>query len=193
MVRPVRSVRLRPCLISNDLSPTKEAPVLEEFMGLPAHPILIHAAVVFVPLLAALAIIYAFVPFARPHTRWVLGLLALAAPVAALLAKLSGDAFFRRLQSRGVGPDSELYPKIQDHQELGTLTLYATIMLSILTLTSVYFVTPRGVAARAAGRVGSSRAVQLVLGVLSLVAAGVSLYYVIRTGDSGAKNVWSGS
>ncbi len=161
-------------------------------MGIPAHPLLIHAAVVFVPLLAILTAAYAVVPFVRPHVRWVLGLLALATPIAALLAKLSGDAFFRRLQDRnGVSP--EFIPRIQEHQQLGTRTLYATIALAVLTLALVYLVGPRLAAASGAGRAGSSRALSLVLGVLSLVAAGVSLYFVIRTGDSGAKAVWEGS
>lgn len=161
-------------------------------MGLPTHPLLIHAAVVLVPLLAILAIAYALVPFVRSHIRWVLGLLAVATPITTLLAKLSGDAFFRRLQSRGrVTP--EFIPKLEAHQRFGTLTLYATIVLAILTLALVYFVGPRVGAALAASRAGSTLALPLVLAALSVVAAAVSLYYVIRTGDSGAKAVWTGS
>lgn len=166
-------------------------------MGIPAHPLLVHAAVVFVPLLALLAIAYALVPFIRPHIRLVLGLLALATPITTLLAKLSGDAFLARLQDRDrVSP--EFLPKLESHQRFGTLTLYATIVLALVTLALVYFVAPRIAAAQAArgvaaGGGGSSRALPLVLGVLSVVAAGVSLYFVVRTGDSGAKAVWEGS
>jgi len=157
-------------------------------MGIPAHPLLIHAAVVFVPLLALLTIAYGLLPVVRAHTRWVLGLLALAAPVSALLAKLSGDAFFARLQSRNrVTP--EFVPTIEAHQRLGTLTLYATIVLGLATLALVYVVAPTGAATGA----GSRRVLSLVLVALSLVAAAVSLYYVVRTGDSGAKAVWTGS
>jgi len=166
--------------------------VFEEIMGIPAHPLVVHAAVVFVPLLALLAIAYAFVPFARPHIRWVLGLLALATPIIALTAKLSGDAFLNRLQSRGrVTP--EFLPTLEEHRRFGTLTLYATIVLALLTLALIYFVAPRVAAAHAAGEGGSSRVMPLALGVLTVVAAGVSLYYVVRTGDSGAKAVWTGS
>jgi len=164
--------------------------MLEEFMGVPLHPLLVHAPVVFVPLLALLAVGYAFVPLIRPHTRWVLGLLAIATPVAAFLTKLSGDAFLRRLQSRNqVTP--EFLPRLQAHQELGTLTVYATVALGLLTLALVYLVAPRIAAAAAAA--DSSRALSLVVRLLTLVAAGVSLYYVIRTGDSGGKAVWEGS
>jgi hypothetical protein len=175
-----------------DVSPIEEAPVFEEFMGIPAHPLVIHAAVVFVPLLAVLAIAYAFVPFVRPHIRWVLGLLALATPIIALTAKLSGDAFLKRLQSRDlVTPD--FLPKLEEHQRFGTLTLYSTIVLALLTLALVYRVAPRVAAASAAGGGSSSRVLPLVLGVLVAIAAVVALYYVVRTGDSGAKAVWTGS
>lgn len=166
--------------------------MLEEFRGIPTHPLLIHAAVVLVPLLAILAVAYALIPFVRPHIRWVLGLLALATPISALLAKLSGDAFFARLQSRDrITP--EFYPKIEAHREWGTLTLYATIVLALLTLALVYFVGPRVAAARVADRAGSTRIVSLTLAALSVVAAAVSVYYVVRTGDSGAQAVWTGS
>jgi len=162
-------------------------------MGIPTHPLLIHAAVVFVPLLAVLAIAYAFVPFVRPHVRWVVGLLALATPVTALLAKLSGDAFFARLNSRNaVTPD--FLPKLEDHRNFGTMTLYAAIALAVVTLALVFRVAPRVAATTAAGGAGagSSRVASMVLGLLVLVAAAVSLYYVIRTGDSGGRAVWTG-
>ena len=158
-------------------------------MGIPVHPLLVHAAVVLVPLLAVLAIAYAAAPFVRPHIRWVLGLLAVATPFAALLAKLSGDAFFARLQSRHrITPP--YFPKIEGHRHFGTMTLYSVIVLALVTLAMVYLVAPRVEAARAAG---SMRFAPLVLRALAVVAALVSLYYVVRTGDSGAKTVWTGS
>ena len=161
-------------------------------MGIPAHPLLVHAAVVFVPLLAVLTIAYALVPFVRPHIRWVLGLLALATPVSALMAKLSGDAFFERMESRD-RISAEFLPKLEDHRQFGSMTLLATIALGILTLALVYYVGPRIAAASAADGAISKRVVPLVLTGLSLVAAAASLYFVVRTGDSGAKAVWEGS
>ncbi|MET8118233.1 DUF2231 domain-containing protein [Micromonospora sp. NPDC005189] len=170
--------------------------MFEEFMGIPAHPLVLHAAVVFVPLLALLTIGYALVPPIRPHTRWVLGLLALGAPISALLAKLSGDAFFDRLRAANrVTP--EFAPTIEAHQEFGDITLWATIGLAIVALALVWFVPPRAAKASAAEASATddarpSRALTLALQVLSLVAAGIAVYYVIRTGDSGAKAVWTG-
>ncbi|MEV4656921.1 DUF2231 domain-containing protein [Micromonospora sp. NPDC049301] len=163
--------------------------MFEEFMGIPAHPLVLHAAVVFVPLLALLAVAYALVAPVRPHTRWVLALLAVGAPVSALLAKLSGDAFFERMRSANrVTP--EFLPKLEAHQEFGDITLWVTIGLAVVTLALVWFVPPRTAEAGATG--GSGRALTLSLQVLSVVAAGVAVYYVVRTGDSGAKAVWTG-
>ncbi|AVT36174.1 DUF2231 domain-containing protein [Plantactinospora sp. BB1] len=181
--------------------------MLEEFMGIPAHPFLVHAAVVFVPLLALTAVGYAFLPFVRPHLRWVLGLLAVATPLAALMAKLSGDRFLARLESRNrVSP--EYVPRLAEHQDLGTNTLYATLVLGVLALALVFLVSPRtaapapataGVEGGADGTEGTAAAtakgspvLTLVLGVLSLAAAGITLYYVFRTGDTGAQAVWQG-
>ncbi|MEU8082381.1 DUF2231 domain-containing protein [Micromonospora sp. NPDC049101] len=165
--------------------------MFEEFMGLPAHPLVLHAAVVFVPLLALLTVGYALVAPIRPHTRWVLGLLAVGAPVAALLAKLSGDAFFERMRAANrITP--EFLPKIEAHQEFGDITFWATLLLAIVALALVRFVPPRAAEAGATGDGRPGRALTVALQVLSVVAAGIVVYYVIRTGDSGAKAVWEG-
>lgn len=157
-------------------------------MGIPAHPLLVHAAVVFVPLLAIVAVAYALVPAIRPHTRLVLGLLAVGAPVTVLLAKLSGDAFFARLEARD-RISEEYYPRLEEHGQFGLYTLNIAVVLGILALALVFLVKPR----TATGGAAPKRVVSLVLGALTVVAAAASLYYVFRTGDSGAQAVWNGS
>jgi hypothetical protein len=189
---------------------SKEAPVFEEFGGIPMHPLLVHAAVVFVPLLALAAIGYAFVPFVRPHIRWVLAGLAVVAPGAAWFARLSGQAFFNRGIERKQITEGFI-PVIQQHQHFGQLTSYYTTALGVLTLVLVYLVAPR--AAAATGSLGSgslgtgssgtgssgtgpawrsSPALRWIVAALVAVAGVVSIYYVIRTGDSGAHAVWEG-
>ena len=165
--------------------------MFEEITGIPAHPLLVHAPVVFVPLLVLLTLAYAFVPSVRSHTRLVLGLLAVATPISALFAKLSGDAFFERLESRD-RISQQYYPRLEEHGDLGTVTLYTTIVLAVLALALVVLVAPKSAAA-ADRPSGAARVLPLVLGVLSLVAGAVSLYYVIRTGDTGAHAVWGGA
>ncbi|HEX2356851.1 MAG TPA: hypothetical protein VHI50_10380, partial [Micromonosporaceae bacterium] len=65
--------------------------MFEEILGVPAHPLLVHAAVVFVPLLIAAALAYALVPALRGRVGWAVALLAVAAPLAAWFATLSGN------------------------------------------------------------------------------------------------------
>jgi uncharacterized membrane protein YkvA (DUF1232 family) len=165
--------------------------LFEEFMGIPAHPLLIHAAVVFVPLLALATVGYAVLPILRPHLRLVLAVLGVVGPIAALLARLSGDAFFERMRERGRVTE-DFIPVIERHQGYGENTMWAAIALGVVTLALVYFVAPTGAAPRYAGGSGGTRAVSVVLAVLSVLAAAVALYYVVRTGDSGAKAVWEG-
>jgi predicted membrane protein DUF2231 len=179
------SVRLRAKSI-------EEPPVFEEFMGVPLHPLLVHAAVVFVPLLALVALAYALIPFLRPHLRLVLAVLALIAPGAALLAKLSGDAFYKRLAGRGMA-GGDLQIKIENHRSFGTITVYATIALAIIVLALVYAVGPRLRSTTGTGVAPPRSGVPaLVLTILTVAGAAFALYYVIRTGDSGAKAVWTG-
>ena len=171
--------------------------MFEEFGGIPMHPLLVHAAVVFVPLLALAAIGYAFVPFLRPHLRLVAAVLAVLAPGAAWFAKLSGQAFFDRgIERKDI--TEGFVSVIERHQNFGNMTAYYTTALGVLTLVLVYLVVPR----RATSTVGamqasgpawrSSPVLGWIVAALVAVAGVVSIYYVVRTGDSGAHAVWEG-
>jgi hypothetical protein len=166
--------------------------VFEEIGGLPLHPLLIHAAVVFIPLLTITAVAYALVPFVRPHLRWVVAALAVMAPGSALFAKLSGDAFFDRGVEREQITEGFI-PVIEEHQSFGSTTALWTYLLGALTLVLVYLVAPRAAALTASGPAWrSSPALRWVLAALVTVVGVISVYYVYRTGDSGARAVWEG-
>src|SRR4051812_12254761 len=136
-------------------------------MGVPTHPVLVHFAVVLIPFLAILAVAYAFFPRVRPKTRWAVGLLAVVVPIATLFVKLSGDMLLRRLQNHHqVTPD--FMPRLTDHQSLGTMTLYVSIVLSLVALALVLVLAPGA---------EPSSGVTLVLRVLTVVAALAAVYY----------------
>ncbi len=59
--------------------------------------LIVHAAVVFVPLQIAAAIVYAVVPAWRRYMTWAALALIIVGPAAAWAAKLSGEAFQQRL------------------------------------------------------------------------------------------------
>src|SRR4051812_12913948 len=65
--------------------------MFDQVNGLPVHVLVVHAAVVFVPLLVLSAVLYAFVPSLRARLGWVVALLSVGAPACALVAMLSGE------------------------------------------------------------------------------------------------------
>jgi len=146
-------------------------------MGLPLHPLAIHAAVAAVPLLALAGIAYALVPRLRPRVGWLGVLLALVAPLTMLVSKLSGDAFRARIEHKKLA-NAEIFAKIDAHRALGTATLYWTIGLAVAVLLLVLLR-------------NQSRVVSIVLSVATVVLALIAVWYVYRTGDAGAKIVWS--
>jgi uncharacterized membrane protein len=152
--------------------------VFETILGIPAHPLLVHAAVVFVPLLVAAALAYPLIPRLRQRIAWAVVALAVVAPLSALFAKLSGDSFRNRLIHRDVA-SPEILAKISEHQSYGTMCLYLAAALGLVTLVFVLL---------------RSRPAVLSL-VLTVISVGLSLvtgYYAFRTGDTGAHIVWQG-
>nr|BFE67684.1 hypothetical protein GCM10020092_009850 [Actinoplanes digitatis] len=160
---------------------TKEVAVFDQINGMPVHALVVHAAVVFVPLLALIAIAYAVLPRWRSKLGWAAVLLAIAAPVFAFVAKLSGTELYDRLVANGMsGPPLEA---IDEHMGFGTLTFYFSLGLGVVTLVMVVLTSRKGSRPL-------PRAAELGLAVIVVALAVVSGYYVIRTGDSGAQAVW---
>jgi uncharacterized membrane protein len=156
--------------------------VFEEIDGLPIHPLVVHAAVVFIPLLILGAVVYALVPRVRGRIGWAVVILSVVTPLSTWLAKLSGDAFRRRLIADNILNENsqELLDRVNDHASLGNITLYLTIALGVASLLLVLL----------ASRVGFPIWGTVVLGVIVIGLAISSGYYVFWTGDYGARAVW---
>jgi hypothetical protein len=168
--------------------------VFEEILGIPAHPLLIHAAVVFIPLQVAAAIAYAVVPFTRRYIWWVVLALAVVAPGAAWFAKLSGTALKARLIRNGV-VSNEFLPKIDQHNSFGDMTAYFSTALGVLMLLMVLVVTKRpaeGERSTSLLPASGNMVVSVLMMVGIIVIGGFTGYYVFRTGDSGAHMIWEG-
>jgi hypothetical protein len=91
--------------------------VLETINGMPAHVLLVHAAVVFVPLLALGAIVFAVWPAVRHRIDWAVALLAVVAPVSALFSMISGNAFYEMREADGT--PKEFLDQIGEHASYG--------------------------------------------------------------------------
>jgi uncharacterized membrane protein len=171
--------------------------VFDRIAGLPAHPLLVHAPVVLIPVTALLAVAYALLPMLRPRIGWVLVLSSLAAAGSAWGAAQAGKQFAKKLPNTTA---------LNNHGRLGDLLWQYAILLAVVAVVLVAVDTSRrnrpayrrgedeyGYSHRAARTSGGMMltvvSVVLTLGLLG--AAGVAGYYVVRTGDSGARMVWS--
>jgi uncharacterized membrane protein len=156
--------------------------VFLEIMGLPVHPLVVHAAVVFVPLLVLLAIGYGILPRFRARIGWAVAFLAVVAPASALFAKLSGEELLEALTAKGYPPP--ILAQLAEHQEYGDLLFWFVLGLGIVSGLLLYVTGGRG--ANLPGWLAPVvTGLVIVLGVLSAV-------YVYLTGDSGAQVVWNG-
>ena len=154
--------------------------MFDQIGGLPVHVLVIHFAVVFVPLLAVGAIVYGVVPSLRPRIGWAVFLLAIIGPVCTFVAKESGEKLYNRLIAQGFkGPSKVLLDK---HMGYGGQTFWFTLALGVATLAMVLLTL------RKAGSL--PRVADIGLAVIVVALAAISSYYVYRTGDAGAHVVW---
>jgi hypothetical protein len=156
----------------------------ETVLGIPAHPLVIHAAVVLIPLLILGALVYAFVPVLRPRIGWAVALLAVVAPLSVLAAKLTGDYFKRRLIRRHLAPP-DILTKVNQHQAYGTKTLYFAVALGLVTLALMLLLRNRASGSRPNAGVIATMVVTTALAI-------VTGYYIFKTGDTGAHVIWNG-
>ena len=142
-----------------------------EINGLPLHPLLVHAAVVFGPLAALVALVYAVVPAWRDRLRVPMAGLAVLAGLAVVAAYLSGKDF---LDSR---PELAQIPAVGTHEDRAEVALWVTLGFTLVA-----------VAAAALHR--RPGAVRLATQVLLGLAAVATLVIVVLTGDAGSRAVW---
>lgn len=142
-----------------------------EINGLPLHPLVIHAAVVFGPLAAVAALLYAVVPRWRDRLRWPMAVLAVLAGGAIVTAYVTGRNFL------GSKPELEGLSQVQTHADRAWITLWVTLGFVVVALVAAYLHERRGPL-----RVGVS--------AVLVVAALATLVSVVLTGDAGARAVW---
>ena len=163
--------------------------MFEEILGIPAHPLLVHAAVVFVPLLILVGLGYALVPAAAPVP--VVGSPSCSpsgrrAPRSSRSS--SGDAFRARLVRNDMATPEGLVA-IDEHRTFGTNLVYASLALGVLVMVLVLMTRP----SRDPGEPATSfSAATIALTVAVLAAGGAAGYYVFKAGDTGRPHVWGG-
>ncbi len=145
--------------------------LLDTFNGLPVHPVVVHAVVVLMPLVAVLAILMVISSrFSRRFGPIVVAL-GFIAVGAALVAKESGEQLLRHVEASA------------HHIELGSRTpLYAGLYFLLLL---GFWLLDRGIP-------GNRRrpAFVVILGVLLAIASVLICIQVYAVGHSGAEVVW---
>ena len=156
------------------------------FVGLPLHPLFVHAAVVAVPVVALLAIASAWVPKVRDWLGIVLPILASAALVATLLVEQSGEALELQVAQT---------PALTAHTEIADIATAGAALLFIGTWVHWgwprFFVRQRP--GRTAPRVTNPGVVRTVTTVISILLTLVGVFAIVAmviVGDTGARAVW---
>lgn len=154
--------------------------------GLPAHPLLVHGAVVLLPLAAFVVLAYALWPAARDRIGIVAPVLALVAAGATKLAEGAGESLEHTVMAL---PDTDRVA-LHAHAELGEQTVLAAAALFVVSVL-LYVVHGRHAAGlRSRVRLLDSRRVGVVVAALAVFAAAASVYLVVYTGHTGASTVW---
>ena len=144
---------------------------LDLVMGLPLHPLVVHAAVVLVPMVALAALAMSYWPsFSIRYGKPIL-ILAVVAQLSLFIAKASGEPFEERLGKN-----------IERHAELGEIA-----PLTFLPLLVLLFIRWR--MDRSGATVGSAN-IRRMVSILLAAAAILALVFIFLTGHSGAESVW---
>ena len=156
-----------------------------EINGIPLHPLVVHAVVVFVPLAALSGIMLAVAPRWRWLLRWPTLVLALASVVLVRVAVVTGTSL--KNQRQFAGP---LADRIATHQAWGhrlEWSIWVFAPVAVLSFWVLPHVTPL-VGRR--DRVSPRPSLVRLATVLLPVAALVVLALAVITGDAGARAVW---
>lgn len=151
--------------------------IFGEVNGLPVHSLVVHAAVVFVPLSALLAVGF-LVPRWRRVLRWPLVVLTAVATVSVYVAKESGEHLKRAMSDQIEGNVTGTV--VDRHQEWGDKLFIAMIVFFVIAVLAVI------ISSRSQGRVLGG-----VAAVILVVVACVSVWLAYETGEQGAKARWN--
>ena len=144
---------------------------MEDILGLPLHPLVVHAPVVLVPLAALGALLVLFSGSLRDRFGWLTAGLAIAAAASAIAARLSGELFLTQL---GVGGEA-----VNTHRMWGQLAPWPAVAMAVLLVAAMLLRNRTG-------------ALWWIVVGLAAAAAVVSLGLILITGHSGATAVWGG-
>ncbi|TQM80766.1 hypothetical protein FHX81_3114 [Saccharothrix saharensis] len=162
---------------------------LVTIFGLPAHPLLVHAVVVLLPMAAAGAAAMAVVPRWRQRYAWPLLGVTLLGVGSVPLAQWAGDQLYVHFESLG-------NPLIQRHRDLGNDLLpfalgFGVVVVALLVAGRLAD-RERAAAAEDPAVPKTWRRIAVVVAVLVIAAGAAATVQTVRIGHSGSTAVWDG-
>jgi hypothetical protein len=140
---------------------------VSDVLGLPLHPLVVHAAVVLIPLVALGMVVAAASPTWAERLRLPLGVLAVGGAVAAVVARWSGQQLLARV------PGSA---ELAQHVDVADLLAWFVVAFAVLVV-GWAVLSVRGTAPR-------------WLGWLVAVSGLAVTVWTVLAGHTGATSVW---
>ncbi len=156
--------------------------LLDTLFGLPGHPLVVHIAVVLVPLAAVGTILIAFWGAARQRIGWIVVGLAFVAFVGCFLAKESGEALQNSVKHTEA---------VDAHVEMadgGTVAGFAVFVGAAGVMVVDLIVRQR--TARQQPALPLQKQAPLIVGVLAVLLSLFGAIRIVQIGHSGAKATW---
>lgn len=154
--------------------------MFDEINGLPVHALVVHGAVVLVPLAGLLGVLFA-TPRTRQWARVPLAIVAVASMGTVFVAKESGEKLSAVLGTN-LGTADPVAKLVREHSERAELLFIFNIIFAVLAVAAL-------VLSRSPEKFHG--AVPVVLSVLLVLGAGALVFQTFRVGDLGSEAVWN--
>jgi protein-S-isoprenylcysteine O-methyltransferase Ste14 len=156
---------------------------MDELFGLPAHPLVVHAPIVLIPLaVVGLAVMLVSTTW-HERLRWPVLVITVIGTLGAIAAASSGEELEHEIRER---EGREAVRGLHDHVEAGEMARNLAILFLILLV--VYLFLPIVLGKRSDK--SQPRWLRPLLMVLVVLAGVGSMISIVDAGHSGAKAVW---
>ena len=149
---------------------------MRTIFGLPAHPLVVHLAVVLVPLTAVAGIVVAMRPSWRRRFHRPLFVMSVVSFVTILVVRQTGEQMYKWMHEE---------PPVAKHRSLADWTLRFALVFMVLTGV-MSFVERKATTSADGGR----RTAATITAALATLAAVLVVVWVARTGHEGARLTW---
>jgi preprotein translocase subunit SecG len=161
------------------------AGLFDEFLGVPLHPLAVHAPVVLVPIGALAAVVLTVRPTWRQRVGWWL---------PATVFMLAGSLFVAKESGEAAVAAKNVFGNIDEHSELAETTFILSLVWFALALGLAMWEwqsrrrAPQALSA--AGAAVGRDPVAIGFAVAMSVAAIATAIWLVRTGHAGAESRW---